>query len=308
MEHLVAMLDRAADAAPDRIAFVREGHEAASITYAGLRARTTRLADGLARRFAPGERVPLLLDDAVDAVIAFFACQRAALIAVPMALPGKRAERIESFSRIVAACGARQGLVSDDFAARTTGHLADLPVLGFSQTLGEGKETASMREPAADAIAYLQFTSGSVGTPKGVIVKQSNVLANLRQIASRFRLAPGLATVTWYPSFQFAPGISAYGLQRLLSILASRFGFSPATDDRGGWARAFWLFQPRGELSLQCRAVRGHAVTDPVMVAMVIRDISSAARAPADALADDPLAVIGLAQTLHAAKLSDASA
>lgn len=104
-----------------------------------------------------------------------------------------------------------------------------------------------------------------------------------------------------YPAFQFAPGVSTYGLRLLLSVLASRVGFSPATDDKGGWARAFWLFQPRGELSLQARATKGYAPMDPVTVAMLIRDISSAARAPADALADDPVAVICLAQSLRAA-------
>lgn len=103
-----------------------------------------------------------------------------------------------------------------------------------------------------------------------------------------------------YPAFQFAPGVSAYGLQLLLSILASRVGFSPA-NDRGGWARAFWLFQPRGELSLQARATKGYGPMDPVTVLMLIRDISSAARAPADAFADDPVAVINLAEALHAA-------
>ncbi|CCG36475.1 amino acid adenylation domain protein [Xanthomonas citri pv. mangiferaeindicae LMG 941] len=202
MEHLVVMLDRAADSAPDRIAFAREGHDAAAMTYAELHARVARLAGGLARRFDIGERVPLLLDDAVDAVVAFFACQRAALIAVPMAPPGKRPERIEVFRRIVATCGARQALVSDDIASKAGSHLADLPLAGFSQVLREGSQAPpAARASTAEAIAYLQFTSGSVGTPKGVVVKQSNVLANLRQIASRFRLAQGLATVTWLPYF-----------------------------------------------------------------------------------------------------------
>jgi hypothetical protein len=106
---------------------------------------------------------------------------------------------------------------------------------------------------------------------------------------------------TWvYPSFQFAPGVSKYGLELLLSILASRAGFSPSTDDREGWTRAFWLFQPNERLSLLVRASKAHGAMDPVSVALTIFDINRAARAPADALADDPLAVIELAQSLAA--------
>jgi hypothetical protein len=106
---------------------------------------------------------------------------------------------------------------------------------------------------------------------------------------------------TWaYPAFQFALSVSPYGLERLLSILASRVGFSPITDDRGGWARASWLFQPNEQLSFQSRAARGYRDTDPVAFALTISNLSSVARTPADAFADDPVSVIEMAQSLYA--------
>ncbi len=54
---------------------------------------------------------------------------------------------------------------------------------------------------AGQQTAYLQYTSGSTATPKGVIVTYANVLANLADIDSAFRHSPESIAVNWLPQF-----------------------------------------------------------------------------------------------------------
>jgi len=101
-----------------------------------------------------------------------------------------------------------------------------------------------------------------------------------------------------FPEFQFDQRIHAETFRELLAILASRFGFDPAKSDKGGWGRAYWLYQPNELLSRQARADFTDALTDPVRVAMRLRHISTEARTPVEALMDDPEGVLALARRL----------
>ena len=59
----------------------------------------------------------------------------------------------------------------------------------------------------ADALAYILFTSGSSGTPKGVKVSHANVLAYLRAIHSMWKLEPGYRASQFH-DFSFDPSVS----------------------------------------------------------------------------------------------------
>ena len=91
----------------------------------------------------------------------------------------------------------------------------------------------------------------------------------------------------------------------LLRALKLKAGFNPATTDKGGWARALWLYQPRAELSPRALASRQVDTNDPITAALTLSLIGDdRPRSPAEAFGNEPHAVIELAQSLADAGLA----
>ena len=63
------------------------------------------------------------------------------------------------------------------------------------------REIGSPRRSTADTLAYLQYTSGSTATPKGVMVTHSNLLHNLFDLDAGWEHTPESVLVTWLPTF-----------------------------------------------------------------------------------------------------------
>jgi nonribosomal peptide synthetase protein BlmVI len=76
--------------------------------------------------------------------------------------------------------------------------LSDAIDAGASQSGGWSADASSV-DAASSELAYLQYTSGSTGNPKGVCITHANVLANLEQITRRLRLPNGVTIVSWLP-------------------------------------------------------------------------------------------------------------
>lgn len=98
-----------------------------------------------------------------------------------------------------------------------------------------------------------------------------------------------------YPPFQFLKGGSVNPkLSGLMDALARQPHLHPS-NDKSGWERAFWLYQPRGRLSLQALALRAanpqEVRKDPERFAVLPND----GRTPAAVFPDDFQAVIDLA-------------
>ncbi|MFN8546786.1 MAG: amino acid adenylation domain-containing protein [Candidatus Eisenbacteria bacterium] len=178
------------------------------LTYAALDARARRLAAWLEREGLAGERVLLLFPAGLEFVEAFFACLYAGVIAVPAYPPraNRTLERIESMARDA---GARAALVAAGQreraleATRGSSVLSSLRWLARDEVEGslERAAHASSAEFDPDAVAYLQYTSGSTSEPKGVMVSHRNVLENLETIAIGFAHDRESRALTWLPHF-----------------------------------------------------------------------------------------------------------
>jgi nonribosomal peptide synthetase protein BlmIV len=200
---IVDLLDREASLRPDRIAFVylRDGEEPTQTrTYAALRGRARAIAKDLSRLYARGERVVLFFAPGLEFIEAFFGCLYAGLVAVPLPVP--RLQRGDEKLRAVLADAAPACVLTDarDLSARDRHRLLDVPVYRIEE-LGQGASGALPEPPGPDALAYLQYTSGSTSTPKGVMVNHGNVLANCRLMSEAFAASSDDRVVTWLPHF-----------------------------------------------------------------------------------------------------------
>jgi 8-amino-7-oxononanoate synthase len=206
---LVDLLDYRAAQQPDHIVFRfinSDGREDGTLTFAQLQARARTIAAHLAEHVVPGDRVVLLVPPGLEYVAAFFGCLLAGAVAVPAYPPNPR-RADPRVARIVADCGARLALASDALMARLDGWLALTPELGGlswldAARLAEGS-AAGWRAPSVTgtSLAMLQYTSGSTGDPRGVMLAHSNLLHNSATIHRVSAHRPGDNGVFWLPPF-----------------------------------------------------------------------------------------------------------
>jgi 8-amino-7-oxononanoate synthase len=206
---LVELLEYRAARQPHDVVFRfinGDGSEDGVLTFGELRDRARAIAAGLGEHIAPGDRVVLLVPAGLDYVASFFGCLYAGAIAVPAYPPNPR-RADPRVSGIVADCGARVALVNSAFVARLHGWLAlsdgldavtwlDVSVLART-------DASTWRAPGAntDDVAMLQYTSGSTGDPRGVMLAHANLLANSAIIHRVSGHRDGDSGVFWLPPF-----------------------------------------------------------------------------------------------------------
>src|SRR6185369_9516487 len=189
---------------PERTAsiFLQDGEtEADRRTYAELDARARAIAGRLLESgAAPGDRALLLYPPGLDFIDAFFGCLYAGVIAVPCypPRPGREQPRLKA---ILADAGARFALCTATIAGRLETLAVDDPAIGgLARIATDGPSPPG--EPAPDnPIAFLQYTSGSTSTPKGVMVTQANLVFMERLIADVFAQDEASVVVGWLPVY-----------------------------------------------------------------------------------------------------------
>lgn len=173
------------------------------ISYAQLDRRVKALAGRLQRRFALGERALLLLDNDDHYVVAFFACLYAGLIAVPVFPPESvRPQHLARLLGIAEDAQARCLLTSSAMLDRLGAALEDFKGCeAVAADLFDESDLWQPRHPADEDIAFLQYTSGSTATPKGVMVSHANLIANERAIEEGLSVGSDDVFVSWLPLY-----------------------------------------------------------------------------------------------------------
>ncbi|WP_437338558.1 amino acid adenylation domain-containing protein [Sorangium sp. So ce394] len=183
--------------------------ERLDVTFAEIDRRARAVGAALQAIAAAGERAVLLYAPGLDYVAAFLGCLYAGVVAVPAYPPdparlGRTLPRLEA---IAADAGARVVLTTEAIAAMGDALAEQAPALRAGRwvstdALAPGVEEA-WRPPAISrgTLALLQYTSGSTGAPKGVMLTHGNLLANLGAIARGFRTGRASRGVIWLPPF-----------------------------------------------------------------------------------------------------------
>jgi acyl-CoA synthetase (AMP-forming)/AMP-acid ligase II len=193
---------------PDQVAFrfLRDQGGPDVLTFAGLAARVRCLAHRLRDAAMPGERVMLLYPQGLEFICAFLACQAAGLIPVP-AYPPRRNRKADRLTGIIAICTPALVLTTAAVRPTISDSLCSALILTTDEwpTVDAPDWDRDLIRP--DGIAFLQYTSGSTGAPKGVVVTHRNIAVNERQIEQSFghmswkREDQVTTTVTWLPLF-----------------------------------------------------------------------------------------------------------
>lgn len=185
------------------------------LTYDELDRQARAIAAELQARGAKGERALLLFPPGLAYIAAFFGCLYAEVIAVP-AYPPRNSHHQARLQSIAADAQARFALTEASLLlkrlsgakqsqAQDFAHdLRDLSTLEWIATdaLSAGQADAWQEPPiTTDTLAFLQYTSGSTSTPKGVMVSHANILHNERAIQSRFQTTEQSIFISWLPPY-----------------------------------------------------------------------------------------------------------
>ncbi len=184
------------------------GAEPEELTYAGLDRRARAVASGLARLGAePKAAVALMLPSGTDYFAAFLGVLRAGAVPVPLYPPARKSQIEDHLRRqagILSTARAKALITFSEVMplARLLGLQVDgLKVVSVADLESDRDAAAPRADVCAEDLAFLQFTSGSTGQPKGVMLTHANLLANLRAIGKAAAIGPGDAVVSWLPLY-----------------------------------------------------------------------------------------------------------
>lgn len=180
MPHLFHLVERAARVAAARPAVGLGGH--AVLTFRELADRAARLAGYLihSRGLNAGDRVALIMANVPEYIVVMCACWRAGLVAVP--INAKLHER--EFAYMLEHSGARAVFTTSGLATTVETAAADAPDVrevmdvnspAFTKALTS--EAYAGPSPLPTDLAWLFYTSGTTGRPKGAMLSHRNLMA-----------------------------------------------------------------------------------------------------------------------------------
>ena len=211
LQTLVDFLDYRATHQPNRIAYTAwadHPSKEVSLTYQDLQHRANSIAAQLQAQGATGSRALVIYPyhEALPFIAAFLGCLYAGVVAVTDN-PPHSAQNLDKIQARATACQATIALTTQGFLRRIRPHLSRYPVLAAlpwvatdtiaTDTHAQGRAT----DLEADTLAFLQYTSGSTGVPKGVQIHHRNLLRNLAMLQQGFGDTPESTIVSWLPAF-----------------------------------------------------------------------------------------------------------
>jgi 1-acyl-sn-glycerol-3-phosphate acyltransferase len=248
---LIEVLNWHVQTHPDRphIQLYSDGAAGDILTYRQLFEGAKTLASGLQLRgLQPGEPVALMLPTGRDYFCMFYGVLLAGGIPVPLYPPARRAQMEDHLRRhrsILTNCGAAVLITIPEgrrFAQLLKSQVETLRSLVTVEELCSA--SGAYQEPALGGhdVAFLQYTSGSTGNPKGVVLSHANLLANIRAMGNVVEVNAADVFVSWLPLYHDMGLIGAWlGSLYYAALLVS---MSPlefiARPQRWLWAIHHW--------------------------------------------------------------------
>ena len=239
---ILTRLEKWSAATPDKLCYTfvsgSKGNPIeASYTYKQLDDKTTQLAKCICGtkaqngwEIAKGSRVLLVYTPSLDFIVAYLACLRAGVVAVPVfpPIPGQLKKDLHHFASIHESSGATVALtntaynfakrmdgIKQIFSSSKTKWPTDIRWIVTDKKLPTASVSKDIVLPISTTIdrtslAFLQYTSGSTSEPKGVMISHNNLAHNLSTICSALKVSQETICVAWLPQYHDMGLIGSY--------------------------------------------------------------------------------------------------
>lgn len=206
---LVDQLEYWAETKSDQVAFgfLADGENVSvEWTFEHLANRAKSVAAELENRKLLGQRILLLYPPGLEFIEAFFGCQYAGAIPVP-AFPPRKSRNGGRIDLIAEDADAKLVLTNRDTISRMesmldeTRSLKEIPILASEEIPDHLSEEFRRVDIQPHQIGLLQYTSGSTGSPKGVILTHGNLMENCKMITYAFQIFQRGSGISWLPTY-----------------------------------------------------------------------------------------------------------
>ncbi len=206
--NLIELLEKRANERPSKpvYIFLEDGvREKQRITFKELSDNAKTIASVLQAKGNKGDRVLLIFPNGVDFIVALFGVFYAGMTGVPVYAPRKNRNN-SRFESVVGDCGADIIFTNQQIFRDLEKNFIDEPYLSDKEFLifdNISKNDTKWINPgiADEDLAILQYTSGSTGTPNGVMVSHQNIIHNSEIINQGFGHNDHSMGTNWLPNF-----------------------------------------------------------------------------------------------------------
>jgi acyl-CoA synthetase (AMP-forming)/AMP-acid ligase II len=207
--NIVEILQRRARSQGEKVAyiFLRDGaNKETRLTYQELDLKAKVIACQLRQLLAPGSRALLVYPygAGLEFITAFFGCLYGGIVAVPCHPPKNRLTTLEVQTRLESA-EAEIVLTESSSFNKLNLKLSDWGKAALhcldTEKIELPGNTWTAPEITAETLAFLQYTSGSTGEPKGVMINHGCLLQNQEILKQAFGHTSDLVGVSWLPLF-----------------------------------------------------------------------------------------------------------
>jgi len=208
---IVSISKQKAASSPDQthIIFLENGDDKeARLSFGELDLAACKIATWLQNNgIVPGDRVMIMLPNGLDFIKILYGCFYAGAVAVPQ--PQQLQAYIKTFVPTINSAQPKLLVATSSIVTYVQTRLPDALVEPFSKVqistptemMSETENQYDIPDIGPATIAYLQYTSGSTGIPKGVVISHRNIVSNMEQAGIFGNWEKGKGTSLWLPLF-----------------------------------------------------------------------------------------------------------
>ena len=208
-ESLVEIISKRVVAQPNHVVYKYLGdgiNETEQFTFSEIDRVARSIAGELSKKLNKGDRVLLLFPQGLQYIAALYGCFYGGFVAIP-AYPPRRNRKMDRINAIIEDSGAAAGLVTDEVFATIERNfsedelLTNMAWLKYEEISTNTAPPPLTALPKPDDVAFIQYTSGSTGNPKGVMITHENIIYNSDYIRRSFGFSRDTVGMNWLPIF-----------------------------------------------------------------------------------------------------------